>query len=238
MNDIFELLMNIPFFSGVSRSSLTEVIEKTKFSFFKYQDGEKIVFRDEPCRNIKFLASGRIRSECINEAHNIAIIEEFDAPMVISPNFIFGSHTAHPVDVYSVGVSGVMSIDKATLISIMQANDICLMNMLNMTSSKSQKLFEAFDTFATQDVSKKLASWILTYTEKKAKNIKIYCRPKDLYTYFGVQRSSFLATLNDMQSRGIIDYDSRHIDILDRNGLMEYAKTGTSNYTITQPFSA
>lgn len=237
MNDIFELLMSIPFFSGVSRVDLAEIIEKTKFSFFKYQDGEKIVFRDEPCRTIKFLISGKVRSECINEAHNIAIIEEYDSPIVIAPNFIFGSHTAYPVDIYSVGVSGVMSIDKATLLGIMMTNEICLMNMLNMTSSKSQKVYESFETFASQDVSKKLASWILTHTEKKAKNIKIYCRPKDLYTYFGVQRSSFLATLNDMKNREIIDYDLRHIHILDRNSLMEYSNAGTNNFVINQSFS-
>ena len=43
MESIFEILMDLPLFQGVSREKLSELIEKTPFHFLKYADGEQII---------------------------------------------------------------------------------------------------------------------------------------------------------------------------------------------------
>ena len=43
MNSMFEILMDLPLFQGVSRDKLSELIEKTPFHFLKFADGDEVV---------------------------------------------------------------------------------------------------------------------------------------------------------------------------------------------------
>ncbi len=221
MYDMYELLLQLPLFQGINRARLGELIEKTKFHFLKYPSGSQLVKKGDHCTHLKFLISGKIRTELSNMNGKIHISEEFDAPNVIAPNFLFGAVTSYPYDVFAVEETGIMQIDKPTFINLMQSEEIFLLNMLNITSNKSQKSLESFSFFTSGDMKEKLACWILNFTNRKANNIKIVCKQKELYTFFGVQRSVFLYALNELKDMKIIDYDMRQISVLDRYALQQ-----------------
>lgn len=221
MYDMYDLLLQLPLFQGINRARLGELIEKTKFHFLKYPAGTQLVKKGEACTHLKFLISGKIRTELSNSNGKIRISEEFDAPNVIAPNFMFGATTSYPYDVYAVEDTGLMQIDKPTFISLMQNEEIFLLNMLNITSNRSQRSFESFSFFTSGDMKEKLASWILNFTNRKADNIRIVCKQKELYTFFGVQRSVFLYALNELKDMKIIDYDMKQISVLDRYALQQ-----------------
>jgi hypothetical protein len=42
-----------------------------------------------------------------------------------------------------------------------------------------------------------------------------------LYALFGVQRTSFIATLDNMMERGIIEYDANEIKVISRRDLLK-----------------
>ena len=63
MENIYQTLMQLPLFQGVSRSKLLELVEKTRFHFLKYEEGEKVITRSESCSHLKFLLSGSLRCE-------------------------------------------------------------------------------------------------------------------------------------------------------------------------------
>ena len=66
-----------------------------------------------------------------------------------------------------------------------------------------------------------LAFWVLSLTQQKSVDIRIICKQKDLYAFFGVQRSVFLSTLDELKEDGIIDYNAKEIIILDRSRLKD-----------------
>ena len=61
-------------FSRVSRNKISELIEKMKFHFLKYPDGENRHEREE-CNHLKFLISGEIRSKLITQNEKMRITE-------------------------------------------------------------------------------------------------------------------------------------------------------------------
>lgn len=223
MFNMYDLLLQLPLFQGINRTRLAELIEKTKFHFLKYPAGNQIVMHEEPCTHLKFLISGKIRTELTNSNGKIRILEEFEAPNVIAPNFLFGAITHYPYDIFAVEDTGIMQIDKPTFISLMQTEEIFLLNMLNITSNKSQKTLDSFSFFTSGDMKGKLASWILNFTNRKGNNIKIICKQKDLYTFFGVQRTVFMYALNELKEMNIIDFNMKEISILDRYALQDIA---------------
>lgn len=219
MDSMYDVLMQLPLFQGVSRVKISELIEKTKFHFLKYHQGDKVVSKGEECTHLKFLISGRVRSETTNRSGKIKISEVLSAPNVLAPNHMFGRSTYYPSDMYAVEDTGIMQLDKATFVDIMQNEPIFLINLLNIISRRSQKSVETFLLLSSGNVKEKLAFWILCLTQRRSTDIRIICKQKDLYTFFGVQRSIFMNALNELKEDGIIDYTPREIMILDRDRL-------------------
>ena len=120
MDSMYDVLLQLPLFQGVSRAKISELIEKTKFHFLKYKSGEQIVSKGEECTHLKFLISGCVRSEMVNKSGKIRVSEVLCAPNVLSPNHLFGRNTNYPSDLYAVEETGIMQIDKQTFIRIMQ----------------------------------------------------------------------------------------------------------------------
>ena len=58
MDSMYDVLLQLPLFQGVSRMKMSEIIEKTRFHFLKYQDNEIIAHRGEECTHMKFIVSG------------------------------------------------------------------------------------------------------------------------------------------------------------------------------------
>ena len=205
MDSMYDVLLQLPIFQGVSRNKISELIEKMKFHFLKYPDGEKIVTSGEECNHLKFLISGEIRSELITQNEKMRITELIQAPNVIAPDHLFGRDTYFPANLYAVGTVGIMQIEKASVI----------------LSRRSQKALESFTALSSNDLKERLAFWVLSLTQQKSVDIRIICKQKDLYAFFGVQRSVFLSTLDELKEDGIIDYNAKEIIILDRSRLKD-----------------
>lgn len=221
MDSMYDVLLQLPIFQGVSRNKISELIEKMRFHFLKYPDGEKIVTSGEECNHLKFLISGEIKSELITQNEKMKISEKLQAPNVIAPEHLFGRDTYFPANLYAVGTVGIMQIEKASVVQMLQEEPIFLINLLNILSRRAQRTFESFTALSSNDLKERLAFWILSLTQQKSTDIRIICKQKDLYSFFGVQRSVFLSMLDSLKENEILDYDVKEITILDRSRLKE-----------------
>lgn len=77
-------------------------------------------------------------------------------------------------------------------------------------------------SLTTGHLDERIAYWITSLTQRNAYDITLKARKRDLYSIFGVQRSSFFATLDKMKEKGIIDYDKNtdEIKVLSRDALL------------------
>lgn len=226
MENIYQTLMQLPLFQGVSRAKLLELVEKTRFHFLKYEDGEKVASRATACTHLKFLLSGSIRCEMSTYDGKVRLIQTLHAPDIIAPDHIFGRSTHYPGNYYAEGQVGLMQIDKSTFMSFMQDEPIFLINMLNILSRRSQKSKESLLSISNGDLRERLAYWIVNLTSRNATDIHINARQRDLYSYFGVQRTALLNTLAEMKQEKIIDYTINEVHILDRRALRDMLLEG------------
>lgn len=230
MEGIYQILMQLPLFQGVSRLRLAELVEKTRFHFLKYEDGDLVIARSESCKYFKFLLSGTLRCEMNTYDGKVKLHQILHAPDVIAPDHIFGRSTHYPANYYAEGSVGLMQIDKATFMTFMQDEPIFLINMLNILSRRCQKNKEMLLSMTTADLRERLSHWILSLTQRNATNIKIVARQRDLYGYFGVQRAVLLNALAEMKQEKLIDYTADEIMILDRPALRDVLLEGIEFY--------
>ena len=226
MENIYQTLMQLPLFQGVSRGKLLELVEKTRFHFLKYEDGEKVASRATACTHLKFLLSGSIRCEMSTFDNKVKLSQTLHAPDIIAPDHLFGRSTHYPANYFAVGQIGIMQIDKSTFMNFMQEEPIFLINLLNILSRRSPKNKECLLSMSNGDMRERLAYWILNLTSRNATNIRINARQRDLYGYFGVQRTALLKTLEEMEQEKIIDYTVNEVNILDRQALRDILLEG------------
>lgn len=221
MNSMFEILMELPLFRGTTRERMAEIVGMAKFHFLKYLPGETVVEAGAPCTHIKFIISGSVRSKIVNPDSRFKVSQTLVAPDVISPDYLFGRATNYPCTVTAIEPTGILQIAKSDYIKILNSDEVFMFNYLNMLSMNAQKSVSGVLALTTGSIEERIAFWIIALTQPSGKDIALECRQRDMYSFFGVQRSSFISTLDSMKERGLLKYDANKIDILNRRALID-----------------
>ncbi len=216
MDSMYEILMHLPVFNGVTYSRLEEIVGNTKFHFLKYLKGDKIIEAGQQCTHIKFIISGSARISIVNSDGRFKVSQTLSMPDVISPEYLFGKATRYPVSVVALEPTGILQIEKQDFLRILSTDHIFLINMLNILSVNAQRSVEGVLALSTGSLEERIAYWIVALTQRRGTDIVLSCRQRDLYSLFGVQRTSFIATLDSMKQRGLIDYNQSEIMIKSR----------------------
>lgn len=219
---IYDSLLQLPLFKGLTIESFNEIIEKYRFEFLSYNKDSVIINAGEECNCFKFVISGSVRSEFINDKVKIKIYETISAPNDIISNYAVGNNI-FPISVVATDDNtGILAIDKQDFLSIMQEHRVVMLNYLILLSRKSQIPYEAYNQIATDNIRAKFALWILYFTNYNSTDIVIKAKFRDLYLFFGAQRGAFNSVLEEMKEMGIIDFSVKEIFVLDRRLLMSY----------------
>lgn len=219
MKSMYENLMGLPLFNGVSYNRLSEIVGNTKLSFLKYLPGEKIIASGTPTSELMFIIGGKARLTITNHNERFFLHQTLEAPSVVYPDFLFGRNTLYPASATAIDTVSILRISKNDLISIMRLDEVVLFNYLNYVSTNAQKAIDGVLALTTGSLEERIAFWIISLSQRDAKDIVLSCRQRDLYTLFGVQRSSFISTLDSMKERGLIDYSNNEIKVMSRSDL-------------------
>ena len=219
MDSIFDTLMELPLFQGVSRLKLSELVEKVPFHFIKYRDGDTIVSVGDKCDSLLFLVSGQARIDIPCKNKRIHFLETLAAPNVIGPDYLFGKTTNYPFSVYSRGVCGTLQIAKSDYINMIQSDRVFLFNILNMLSRNTQRNTASILALTKGTIVERIAHFVNSLTHPEGTDIKIAFRQKDFSTMLDAQRTSFINALERLKDVGAIDYSLTEIVIKDRNKL-------------------
>ncbi len=225
MDSVYDILMELPLLKGSSRFKLSEIVGTTKFHFLKYLPDQPIVNAGDPCTHVVFILSGSVRLTIANSSQRFKISQTLTGPNVISPEFLFGPDTRYPGSVVALEPTSILQISKADYIKILNSDQTFLFNILNSLSTKAQKSVSGILALTSGKLEERIAFWVISLTQPTSSNITIMAKQRDLYTLFGVQRSSFFSTLDDMKAQGYLDYDANEIRFLSRQKLLDLLDT-------------
>lgn len=220
MKSMFELLMNLPLFKGVSHNRIAEIVGEVKLHFLKYPAGEVVTRVGESCDHLTFVISGSVRLYIENDSGRFAVYQTLKAPAVITPDFMFGRFTKYPCTVEAVESTGILKISKQDFVNILAKDSVFLFNYLNTLSVNAQKSMKGILWLTNGSIDERIAFWIIALTQPGSTDIRLVCRKRDLCSLFGVQRATFEAGLKDMKDRGLIDYTTKELFIHNRTDLL------------------
>ncbi|MDE5749858.1 MAG: Crp/Fnr family transcriptional regulator [Duncaniella sp.] len=216
---MYESLMTLPLFKGVSHERLSEIVGKIPLAFLKYMPGEKVMDSGDPCTGLKFVLKGSVRLSLRNVNDRLRIQQTLEGPAVISPDFLFGRDTNYPSTGTAIDTVSIIQIEKKDFLELLRVDEIVMYNYLNILSTNAQKSVNGVLALTAGSLEERIAFWIIALTQLSGKDIVLQAKHRDLYTLFGVQRSSFIAALETLKSKGIIEYTPNEIHVLSRREL-------------------
>ncbi|MCM1036667.1 MAG: Crp/Fnr family transcriptional regulator [Bacteroides sp.] len=220
MTSIFDTLVELPLFRGVSRRKMADTVGAFKFHFLKYPAGERVFRAGEECVDLTFVLSGRVRITCAASDGRFSVEQTLAGPEVVAPDFLFGRITAYPGDVTAIDTVSVLRVSKSDYLEILRSDPVFLINYVNLLSMSAQKSVEGVLAVGTGSMAERIAFWVSALTQPRATGIRLRCSRRDLASLFGVQRSSLKATLDAMTADGLITHTASEIAVTDRRSLL------------------
>lgn len=222
MNSMYQQLMRLPLFQGVSTDGITQLVEKYPFHFLKYRNGEQIVAVGDTCTHIRFIVSGKVRLEMPFSHLRVSLSQTLSTPNVLAPEYLFGRETVYPYTVTADGACGVLQLLKSDYIKMINGDKVFLFNILNYLSSGSQRGVSSALSISDGSVIERLAILLDMLTIPGAENIILRYKQKDLCTLLSTQRTTLVASLDKLRDQEILDYDSNELQLLDFKKLMDF----------------
>ena len=210
---MYDKLLQLPLFQGMSIFDFTDILEKVKIHFNKYEPGSCLVRQDTPCNQLIFVLDGEVQIESKDRAHQYTIWETFKSPNVIEPYSLFGMRPYFTASYTAVTEVNTLNIDKSYILNELCRYEVFNLNYMNMLSNRSQVIYNKLWNSHIGKTRDKIINFLLLrcMTPYGAKKLSI--RMEDLARLIDDTRINVSNVLNDLQNRGLIQLGRRTFSI-------------------------
>lgn len=225
MDNMFDKLLHLPLFQGVSHETLSTTAEKVPFHFLKFKRGEKIIDRGDKCTHVRFIISGNVKITYESKKLKFSISHELTGPEVIAPDYLFGLDTSYPFTLKAIDECGILQLSKNDYVSMLQNDNVFLYNILNYLSRNSQSFKSQLLNAEQVTVTERLVMLVSAFSSQKSKNIVLEFRQRDLCRILGARRPALITTINQLKDAELIEMPNNStIVISGRKQLLEWLK--------------
>lgn len=224
MDSMYQQLMRLPLFQGVSTDKITALVEKLPFHFLKYRSGEQILAAGDSCTHIKFVVSGKVRVAMSCAHLRITIEQTLATPNVLAADSLFGRETVYPFTAVADGPCGILQLLKSDYIKMINSDKVFLFNILNFLSSGSQRGVSTVLSIKDGSALERLVMLVQSLVVAGASDVVLRYKQRDLCSLLSTQRTTLINMLDKLTDEGIVEYDSNVLRVTDLRGLLDYNK--------------
>lgn len=139
MSSMYETIMELPLFKGIGKELLSQMLEKTRIEFLKFQPGDILYEGHNKVTGIDFILSGEVKMSYTLNNFKISIEEILGKDRMIGAVNLFGMETKNKAKATAQSEVSVLRIEKAEYIKILQSDHIFILNFVNYLSASAQK---------------------------------------------------------------------------------------------------
>ena len=157
---MYNTLLQLPLFQGMSHTELSEVVEKVKLHFLKIGAKKKRFSQGESCNKLVFLLSGELTSETQAPCGTFSLVETFDKPQIIEPHSLFGKRPSYKATYTAKDEVSLLTIDKQYIYGVLDKYEVFRMNLLNLLSNKAEQFHEHIWSISPQPLEGRIARFV------------------------------------------------------------------------------
>lgn len=227
-NVMFDLLLQLPIFQGLSYGQLTEIVEKIPFDFARFNAGDVLYESGDRCEKITFLLNGTVRLTTPTFSDKVQITQDFVGPYLMPFYHLFGVQTTERSTLEAVTAIGVLHFDKENFLRMLQANYVMLVNVMNILSTHAQRQHTLLEFSGQAEPTLRLASWLLGFTDRMGDNITIEAKVTDWCNMLQMDQSAFWRSISQLEDVHCVEVAGGKLKLTDRYGLKGYVSGKTA----------
>ena len=220
---MYDNLLLLPLFQGLSKNDFTTILEKVRFHFLTYQEGETFIRQGETCQQLCFLLNGKAVARTTVEEPTYTLSETIDAPTIIEPQSLFGMQPKYTATYQAQTQVKVLTIDKSYIFSELNKHEIFQLNFLNILSNRAQTANQKLWNAYVGSLNEKVIQFIALRSQNPIggeKMLKITM--EDWANLIDETRINLSRLLNELQDKGLIQLKRREFFIPDFEKLTNY----------------
>ena len=220
---MYDNLLLLPLFQGLSKNDFTTILEKVRFHFLTYQEGETFIRQGETCQQLCFLLSGKAVARTTVEEPTYTLSETIDAPTIIEPQSLFGMQPKYTATYQAQTKVKVLTIDKSYIFSELNKHEIFQLNFLNILSNRAQTANQKLWNAYVGSLNEKVVRFIALRSQNPSggeKMLKITM--EDWANLIDETRINLSRLLNELQDKGLLQLKRREFFIPDFEKLTNY----------------
>ena len=138
-NRLYDSLLSLPLFLGMTCYDFQNVAGKTRFDFQKLEAGETIVEEGTSCTRLYYLISGDIKVITQADDYGYQVEEDISAPESFQLERLFGLTQRFTHTYVAKNNCSIMSVSKQEIMKLSDEYEIFRINLLNLVCTQSQK---------------------------------------------------------------------------------------------------
>ena len=198
---LYDTLLNLPLFLGMSRADLLQIAGHTKFDFQKIEGGETLTEIGEPYHRLLFLLSGEVAVETIK------------APEVFMIERLFGYDQHSPHHYVARNDCSLMSISKKEVLRLAKQYEIFHINLLNLISTQAQRSNRRLFRVPPKTLSDSIIRFFENHCLRPAGEKNFHIKMDRLAQELNVKRLKVSVALNELETKGLIELHRGRISI-------------------------
>lgn len=210
---LYDKLLTMPLFQGMSSSDLSQIVGNIKFSFQHFGKKKTVVTAGEVCHDLYFLLDGIISYERKADDYSYTITELLSAPIVLQPECMFGLSQRYTHTICTVSECNFIAIDKDDTIKLVNDYIIFRQSLINITCTMAQKSDR--QPWRKHPISARhhIIRFIDSHCIKPAGEKIIKIKMNQLAAEINDNRLNVSNALNDMEAEGLINLHRGSIHI-------------------------
>lgn len=217
---MYESLLCLPFFQGMSKDDITEILGKVTLEFKRHGDGDVIFRHGEPCDKFIIITQGKATSTAFAPDKSYTLTEELEAPVAIEPHSTFGYNTNFKRDYTAKDECTILYVDKQHLFGELKKHDIFTINLLNQVCRRAQQKEHDVWNYNQTSIAGKIARFIAMRCDSTKGEKHITIKMERLATLLGETRLNISKSLNEMQEAGYLSLHRGGITVHDLSGMI------------------
>ena len=210
---IFNLLLELPLFQGLSSVDLNEIVAHAHFDFTKTSEQTTLIREGESCSDIVFLLHGTVMAERGASNGNYRVREFLHAPAVIGPEHLFGLSPYHDTSYTTQTPCSLFTLSKNEVLKISRQFLVFHLNLLNLLSTRLWRQQRQLWHQSPASVRELIVRFFQSHCQYPAGEKTFIMRMEDPAREIHDSRLDVSRELNAMQEEGLVSLSRRHIHI-------------------------
>ncbi len=210
---MYDKLLQLPLFQGLSKNDITEIFTKIKFHFQKHAAGKYLYRQDEKCDEVCFIITGTVIAETLSRSKSYTFCEVVRTPSVIELYSLFGINPTYQASYRALTEISTLTFDKQYLFDQLNNYISCSINFANIISTRGQHLQQRIWSDVTGDLRARFIHFILQRSYRPAGQKILHIKMNDLASLLADRRINVSRMLNELQAQGLVNLRRKEIEI-------------------------